>query len=95
MVTLVLGLIFEIVFCIGFWQFWCVLAMADNGLCVLLIVSPLHCRTSGDTEELVDATAEATSDAAEEAARSAEDLLENMTEDLLQGSEEAGASTSE
>lgn len=23
-VTLVLGIIFEIVFCIGFWQFWCV-----------------------------------------------------------------------
>jgi len=23
-VTLVLGLIFEVVFCIGFWQFWCV-----------------------------------------------------------------------
>eukprot|EP01047_Picozoa_sp_COSAG01_P081683 COSAG01_NODE_16387_length_1240_cov_1.079755_3_plen_71_part_00 len=24
-VTIVLGIIFEIVFCIGFWQFWCLL----------------------------------------------------------------------
>jgi|EP01046_Picozoa_sp_COSAG06_P054528 hypothetical protein len=29
-VTLVLGVIFEIVFCIGFWQFWCVCHEAEQ-----------------------------------------------------------------
>lgn len=97
-VTLVLGLIFEVVFCIGFWQFWCVLSVADSSRqqsVELLIVSPLHRRTSGDTEELVDVTAEATSDAAEEAASAAEDILEDLVEDPLLNGGDSGASASE
>ena len=50
-------------------------------------------RTSGDTEELAEATAEAASDAAEAAAEAAEDLLENLTSTPPEG--DAGASTSE
>jgi hypothetical protein len=61
-----------------------------------LIAGPCICRrTSGDAEELVEATAEAASDAAEAAADAAEDLLENLTSTPPEGSGDGGASTSE